>query len=73
MLNDLPVKVASKTGTAQTNRDGYYNVWSSVFAPYDNPEIVLTVTVEGVQGLGAVTLPVAHDILDWYFADRTEK
>jgi cell division protein FtsI/penicillin-binding protein 2 len=39
----------------------------SVFAPYENPEIVLVVTIEGVQGLRAATLPVAHEVLDWYF------
>jgi penicillin-binding protein 2 len=68
MLNDLPVQVAAKTGTAEIGIKNYYNVWSSVFAPYDNPQIVLVVTAEDVQGLGAVTLPVAHDILQWYFS-----
>lgn len=66
-LSDLPVQVAAKTGTAEIGYQNRFNVWSSVFAPYDNPEIVLVVTVEDVQGLGAVTLPVAHDVLDWYF------
>jgi hypothetical protein len=26
------------------------------------------VTAEDVNGLGAVTLPVAHDVLKWYFS-----
>ena len=67
MLNDLPVPVAAKTGTAEIGIANRYNVWSSVFAPYDNPQIVLVVTAENVNGLGAVTLPVAHDVLQWYF------
>jgi len=67
-LNDLPVAVAAKTGTAEIGYQNRFNVWSSVFAPYDNPEIVLVVTVEDVQGFGAVTLPVAHDVLQWYFS-----
>jgi penicillin-binding protein 2 len=66
-LNDLPVKVAAKTGTAEIGYKDRFNVWSSVFAPYDDPQIVLVVTVENVQGLGAVTLPVAHEALEWYF------
>jgi penicillin-binding protein 2 len=70
MLNDLPVAVASKTGTAEIGVANHYNVWSSVFAPYDNPEIVLVVTVENVNGFGAVTLPVAHDVLGWYFGKK---
>ncbi len=68
MLNDLPVPVAGKTGTAETNKDGIYNTWSSDFAPYDNPKIVFVATIEGVQGLRAATLPVAHDVLQWYFS-----
>lgn len=69
-LNDLPVDLAAKTGTAQTSRDGYYNTWTSAFAPYDNPEIVFVATIEGVQGLRAATLPVAHDVLQWYFSKK---
>jgi penicillin-binding protein 2 len=70
MLNDLPVQVAAKTGTAEIGLLNQYNVWSSVIAPYNNPQIVLVVTAENVNGLGAVTLPVAHDVLNWYFSGK---
>lgn len=66
-LNNLSVDVAGKTGTVETNKDGFFNTWSSNFAPYDNPEIVFVATIEGVQGLRSATLPVAHDVLEWYF------
>ncbi len=69
-LRSLPVSAAAKTGTAEIGYKDQFNVWSSVFAPYDNPEIVLVVTAENVNGIGAVTLPVAHDVLDWYFSDK---
>jgi len=69
-LNDIGVDIAAKTGTAETGRDGYYNTWASAFAPYDNPEIVFVTTIEGVQGLRAATLPVAHDVLKWYFSQH---
>lgn len=69
-LKNLPVQVAAKTGTAEIGVANHFNVWSSVFAPYDNPQIVLVVTVENVQGFGAVTLPVAHDVLQWYFTKK---
>ncbi len=70
-LSTLPVAVAAKTGTAQISAasDKYYN-WITVFAPYDNPQIVLTVMIEDVQGLSAAVLPVAKETLDWYFAPR---
>ena len=67
-LNDLPVDIAAKTGTAETGRDGYYNTWVASYAPYENPEIVFVTTIEGVEGLRSATLPVAHDVLKWYFS-----
>ena len=70
MLRDLPVKVAGKTGTVETNKSGVYNTWSANFAPYDNPEIVFLATIEGVQGLRSATLPVSHDVLEWYFRKK---
>jgi penicillin-binding protein 2 len=66
-LSNLPVEVAAKTGTAETGRTGYTNSWSSVFGPYENPNIVLVVTIEDIYGLRAATLPVARNVLDWYF------
>ena len=69
-LNSLPIEVAAKTGTAQIGQVNHYNVWSSVFAPYTDPQIVLVVTAEDVNGLGAVTLPVAKDVLNWYFSGK---
>lgn len=67
MLNNIGVQIAGKTGTVETNKDGVFNTWSSNFAPYNDPEIVFVATIEGVQGLRSATLPVAHDVLDWYF------
>jgi penicillin-binding protein 2 len=66
-LNNLSVSVAAKTGTAEIGYSNQFNVWSSVFAPYEDPQIVLVVTAENVNGLGAVTLPVAKEVLGWYF------
>ncbi len=72
MLNSLPVSSAAKTGTAQTGRkdaDGkdFLYSWVSVFAPYDNPEIVLTVMVEDAKEGSLAVLPVAQEVLQWYF------
>jgi penicillin-binding protein 2 len=65
-LNSLPVPVAAKTGTAQV-KEGYYNNWVTVFAPYDDPQIVLTVMIEDVKGDQIAALPVAKEVLEWYF------
>ncbi len=68
ILNDLPVKAAAKTGTAQTSKSNYYYNWVTVIAPYDNPQIVLTVILEDVPGVRAAALPVANEVLKWYFS-----
>ena len=67
LLNSLPVSVAAKTGTAQTSIENHYHNWISLFAPYENPEIVLTIMIENVEGIQAATLPAAKQILEHYF------
>ncbi len=67
-LNSLPVKAAAKTGTAQIPKAGHYHNWVTVFAPYDDPEIVLVIVIEEVRGIRVATLPVAKEILQWYFS-----
>jgi len=65
-LDNLPVSAAAKTGTAELGGDYYHN-WITVFAPYDDPKIVLTIVIEKVKGVKVATLPVAQEILNWYF------
>ena len=69
MLQGLPVEVAAKTGTAQIPKKGHFNNWVTVFAPYDEPEIVLTVLVEEVPGVRAAAQPIAKNVLEWYFRE----
>ncbi len=68
LLNSLPVPVAAKTGTAQTPKAGYYHNWVTVFAPYDDPQIVLTIMIENVKEAQVAALPVAREVLEWYFS-----
>ncbi len=71
MLKNLPVAVAGKTGTAQFGGSDNVHSWFVAYAPYDNPTLVLTVMVEGQTGaLSSTTVPVAHDVLRWYFGGR---
>lgn len=66
-LNSLPVSAAAKTGTAETPAENLYHNWVTVFAPYENPEILLTIMIEEVEGIRAAALPVAKEVLNWYF------
>lgn len=66
-LSVLPVSAAGKTGTAQWSRNKDTHAWFTSFAPYQDPEIVLTVVVEeGGEG-SSVAAPIARDVLKWYF------
>lgn len=66
-LNSLSVNVAAKTGTVQHTGEGKDHSWLTAYAPYDNPEIVISVIIEkGGQGTEAA-LPAVLEILDWYF------
>jgi len=67
LLSSLPVSAAAKTGTAELGNERYHN-WITVFAPYENPKIILTIVIENVKGLQAAAVPVAKEILNWYFS-----
>jgi penicillin-binding protein 2 len=61
-LYGLPVAVAGKTGTAQWRSDRPNHAWFTGFAPYDKPEIVVTVLLEEGEEGSRYAVPVAADI-----------
>ncbi len=68
LLYSLPVKVAGKTGTAQAPNNPVPHGWFTGFAPYENPEIVITILIENGGEGSAVAVPVAKQVLQWYFS-----
>jgi len=68
VLNSLTFAVGAKTGTADLG--GINRSWVISFAPYDNPEIVLGMLIEGGFGGGTTTAPVARDFLEWYNLEK---
>jgi penicillin-binding protein 2 len=65
-LRTLPFKVAGKTGTAQFNNNQNVHAWFTAFAPYDNPELVVTVMIEGGGEGSAIAVPIAKQIFQWW-------
>jgi penicillin-binding protein 2 len=64
---DFEPEVGCKTGTAETAVEDETHAWFTAFAPYDNPEYVITVLVEkGGEG-SAVAAPIARSIMDYIF------
>ena len=67
---NFKVKVGAKTGTAEPGGEVNPHAWFTVFAPFENPEVAVTVLVEhGGQGAD-VAAPVARKILEEYFRGR---
>lgn len=69
-VGDGRIPVACKTGTAEFGEKDKTHAWFTVFAPVENPEIVVTVLLER-GGSGAYdAAPVAKEILEEYFNDE---
>ncbi|MFH1235835.1 MAG: penicillin-binding protein 2 [Parcubacteria group bacterium] len=66
-LASLPFTTAGKTGTAQFGADSKTHAWFTAFAPYENPEIVITVLVEAGGEGHAAALPITKEILSWWY------
>ncbi|MCK4525480.1 MAG: penicillin-binding protein 2, partial [Candidatus Andersenbacteria bacterium] len=69
-LSSLPVEAAGKTGTAQYYGNKKTHAWYIAYAPYDDPEIALAIIIEGGGEGHAAAVPVAKEVLEWYFEDR---
>lgn len=71
-FQNLPVKVAAKTGTSQEYRQiggqsvKINNGFLIAFAPYENPEIAVAVVGEGMTS-GVFVAPVVTAIAEYYF------
>lgn len=62
------IQIACKTGTAESHaKSGLPHAWITAYAPFEKPEIALTVLVEeGGQG-SDIAGPIARDLLKTYF------
>lgn len=69
-FSNYPVAVGGKTGTAQTT--GADNSVLILFAPYEDPEIAISIIVEHGEK-STSTGPVAKAILDEYFFGSSEE
>ncbi len=70
LLHDLPFTVAAKTGSAQVKRRTQENAFFVGYAPAENPQIAILVLIENSKEGSANTIPVAYDVLRWYYEHR---
>lgn len=72
-LQDLPVTSAGKTGTAEWSSKKKPHAWFTAFAPYEKPELVVTVLVEEGEEGARSALTVAHEFMQWYFSSQNRR
>ncbi len=65
-LKTLPFTAAGKTGTAQWSKTHPTHAWFTAFAPFTDPQIVVTVLVEDGGEGGATALPIVNGFLEWW-------
>ncbi len=84
VMHDLPVIAAGKTGTSQVtsipqstvhrlkeHELAYFHrshAWITTYAPYDNPQFIVTVLIEHGGHGGSTSAPMAADIYKWLFS-----
>jgi peptidoglycan glycosyltransferase len=63
-LSGAGVRVAGKTGTAETDDPGRNQAWFIGFAPADDPAVAVAVVIEDTSGTGGVeAAPVAAQVI----------
>lgn len=70
-MSSLPFTSAGKTGTAQWGTDKPNHAWYTGFAPYEKPEIAVSILLEeGVEG-SSNAVPVAYEAMKAWWDLRT--
>ena len=83
IMHNLPIVAAGKTGTSQVtsipqstvhrlkeSQLEYFHrshAWITTYAPYDNPQFVVTVLIEHGGHGGSTSAPLAADIYKWLY------
>ncbi|HEX9679312.1 MAG TPA: penicillin-binding protein 2 [Candidatus Saccharimonadales bacterium] len=65
----VPFKVAGKSGTAQTtsNEARRPHAWFTAFAPYEQPQVMITAMLEGGSGGSLYAAPVIAGAMETFF------
>ena len=70
IIGNLPVKVGAKTGTAEVAKNKITNSLFIAFAPFDNPEIAITILIENSPANKGLAVRAAYNIMKRYFNDE---
>ncbi len=75
VLKDLPLEAAGKSGSPQrkVNGQNVYEGLFAIYAPYNDPEILLLVVLEKPPNGASDTLPTIREAINWYQKNRLGK
>ncbi len=73
LLFDLPFGVAAKTGSAQVQNNTQENAFFVGYTPVDKPQIAILVLIENAKEGSLNAVPIAKDVLAWYYEHRIKK
>lgn len=70
LMKTIPMEVAGKTGTPQTQNSKSTNALFCGFAPYQNPEVLILVMLEEPPEGSVVTIPLVDEVMRYYYNNR---
>lgn len=73
VLKSAKYTSAGKTGSAEADSSGTSHAWFTGFAPYEDPEIAVTIIIEGAGTGGSYAVPMAKRIFDCYFDEKAQE
>ncbi|HEX4103899.1 MAG TPA: penicillin-binding protein 2 [Candidatus Paceibacterota bacterium] len=69
-LDNLPISVCAKTGSAQVYDNTQENAIFVGYAPCNNPQIALLILIENSKQGSLNAVPIAKVVLNWYYENR---
>ncbi len=71
-LKGLSYTAAGKTGSAEYNSERDSHAWFTGFAPAEDPEVCVTIIIEGAGSGGDYAVPIAKRLFNAYFTEKAE-
>ncbi len=69
-LHDLPFAACAKTGSAQVANNTQENALFVGYAPCNNPQVAILILIEHSKEGSLNAVPIAKDVLNWYYGNR---
>ncbi|MHB9019607.1 MAG: peptidoglycan D,D-transpeptidase FtsI family protein [Minisyncoccota bacterium] len=69
-LSGIPISIGAKTGSSQISNNTKTNAFFVGYMPLEDPEIAILVLIENAKEGSLNAVPVAKDVMEWYYWNR---